>query len=203
MNEPSPDTPIARRKRPVRAPHVDASGVEDAGRPLCLGISAEWGAMERTTELLAETGWNGWFAVWHPGDDLRPLAARGASLGLATESVHAPWGRAADLWGSDESKGEAAVAELLACLRAAAEIGAPFVVAHAWIGFTPTAPTEDGIRRFARVADEAEGSAFRSPSRTQRARSTSTRCSHASPGTPPSASAGTRATSSATIAGAT
>ena len=112
--------------------------------------------MEETIDLLAETGWNGWFAVRRPGDDLRPLAARGAERGLAVQSVHAPWGRAADLWGPDEAKGGAAAEELVDCLRAAAEIGAPFVVAHAWIGFVPTAPTEAGLARFARVADEAE-----------------------------------------------
>lgn len=128
----------------------------NAQRPLCLGLSREWGPMDQTIDLLAETGWNGWFAVWRPGEDLRPVAARGAELGLAVQSVHAPWGKAADLWGADEAKGEAAVEELRDCLRVAAEIGAPFVVAHAWIGFVPTAPTEDGIRRFARVADEAE-----------------------------------------------
>lgn len=124
--------------------------------PLCLGISKEWGRTEDVLDALAETGWNGWFAVWHPGDDLRPAVAHGASLGLAVQSVHAPWNRAAHLWGADEAQGEAAVAELIACLRAAAEIGAPFVVAHAWIGFVPTAPTEAGLARFSRVADEAE-----------------------------------------------
>ena len=128
----------------------------DAGRPLCLCISREWGPAEAVLDLLAETGWKGWFAVWRPGDDLRPVAGHGAALGLAVQSVHAPWGRAADLWGEDAEKGEAAVAELSACLRAAAEIGAPFVVAHAWIGFVPTAPTEAGLARFGRVADEAE-----------------------------------------------
>jgi sugar phosphate isomerase/epimerase len=126
------------------------------GRPLCLGISKEWGPAEEVLETLAETGWNGWFPVWNPGDDLRPAAARGAALGLSVQSVHAPWGRAADLWDADGTKGDAAVAELIGCLRAAAEIGAPFVVAHAWIGFTPVASTPHGLRRFERVAGEAE-----------------------------------------------
>ena len=111
--------------------------------------------MEASLDLLAETGWNGWFAVWRPGDDLRPLARRAEALGLVAQSVHAPWGKAADLWGDDEAKGEAAVKELADCLRATAEIGAPVMVAHAWIGFVPTAPTEAGLRRFGRVADEA------------------------------------------------
>ena len=127
-----------------------------SARALCLGVSKEWGAAENVLDALAETGWNGWFPVWNPGDDLRPAAARGAALGLAVQSVHAPWGRAADLWGDDGPKGDAAVGELVACLRAAAEIGAPFVVAHAWIGFVPTAPTDAGLARFEAVAAEAE-----------------------------------------------
>ena len=64
---------------------TNASQNAGAARPLCLCISKEWGPMETSLDLLAETGWNGWFAVWKPGDDLRPLAARGAALGLAVE----------------------------------------------------------------------------------------------------------------------
>lgn len=144
-------------QRPI-LPETNESRTAGAGRdrPLCLGISNSWGKPEEILELLAETGWNGWFAVRRPGDDLRPVVSRGAALGLAVQSVHAPWGKAADLWGPDEAKGEAAVAELVDCLRAAADAGAPFVVAHAWIGFKPTAPAEAGIARFGRVADEAE-----------------------------------------------
>lgn len=131
----------------------DKSG---AVRPLCICVNGGWGPVDETLEAVAATGWDGWFSIWRPGEDLRPAAARGGALGLMVQSVHAPWGRAADLWGCDEAKGDAAVAELCDCLRAAADIGAPFIVAHAWIGFTPTAPTGDGIRRFSRVAQEAE-----------------------------------------------
>lgn len=124
-------------------------------RTFCICLSKNWGPLEPSLDVAAETGWNGYFTVWKPGEDLRPLAARARSLGLFLQSVHAPWGKAADLWGSDEEKGAAAVDELVACLRSAAEAGAPFIVAHAWIGFVPTAPTEAGLERFARVADTA------------------------------------------------
>jgi sugar phosphate isomerase/epimerase len=124
-------------------------------RTLCIGLGKQWGPLETSLETAAETGWNGYFTVWKPGEDLRPLAVRARSLGLFPQSVHAPWGKAADLWNADEEKGAAAVDELVACLRAAADAGAPFVVAHAWIGFVPTAPTEAGLERFARVADAA------------------------------------------------
>lgn len=132
------------------------NGNGETGRPLCICASNNWGPLDEVLGKIAEAGWNGWFTVWKPGLDLGAAAALGESLGLFVQSVHAPWNRAADLWGDDESKGDAAVIELCECIRAAAGIGAPIVVAHAWIGFTPTAPTELGISRFAHVADEAE-----------------------------------------------
>ena len=51
-------------------------------RPLCLCVSREWGAPENYVEMVAEAGWNGWFAVWRPEADLRLAAARGAAVGL-------------------------------------------------------------------------------------------------------------------------
>ena len=127
-----------------------------SSRPFCIGLSKSWGPLDESMALAAEAGWNGYFVCWNPGDDLRPLADKAHDLGLFQQSVHAPWGKAADLWGADEAKGEAAIAELVACLEAAAASGAPFVVVHAWIGFVPTAPTEAGLKRFARVVDEAK-----------------------------------------------
>lgn len=127
-----------------------------SSRPFCIGLSRNWGPFEDTLATAADVGWNGFFVCWRPGDDLRPLADRARALGMLHQSVHAPWGKAADLWGADEEKGEAAVAELVACLEAAAAAGASFVVVHAWIGFVPTAPTEVGLRRFGRVVDEAK-----------------------------------------------
>lgn len=124
----------------------------------CICLSKEWGPLEKSLELAADAGWNGYFTVWTPEDEkeLVALARRADEIGILVQSVHAPWGRAADLWGDDEAKGAAAVAELKECLRFAASISAPFIVAHAWIGFTPTEPTEIGLRRFAAVVAEAE-----------------------------------------------
>ena len=127
-----------------------------SSRPFCIALSRQWGPFEESLATAADVGWQGFFVCWRQGDDLRPLAAKAREFGMLHQSVHAPWGKAADLWGADEEKGEAAVAELVACLEAAAASGAPLVVAHAWIGFVPTAPTEAGIRRFGRVVDEAK-----------------------------------------------
>ena len=125
-------------------------------RPFCICLSQSWGPLDESLSLAAKAGWSGYFVCWNPGDDLRPLADRARALGMFQQSVHAPWGKAAALWGDDEAKGEAAVAELVDCLQAAAAAGAPFVVVHAWIGFVSTAPTEAGLKRFARVVAEAK-----------------------------------------------
>ena len=126
-----------------------------AARPFCLGLSKTWGEPAETLRLMAETGWNGFFPVWTPGEDLRPLARLGADSGLFMQSVHAPWGKAADLWGEDEEKGRAAVRELSGCMAAAADASSPLVVAHAWIGFKPTEPSARGLERFAEVLGRA------------------------------------------------
>ena len=144
-----------RLTRHIHFEHMTRTSSPFSSRPFCIGLSKGWGPLDESLDLAAKAGWNGFFVCWNPGDDLRPLAAKARELGMLYQSVHAPWGKAANLWGDDEAKGEAAVAELVACLRDAAEVGAPFVVAHAWIGFVPTAPTEAGLVRFARVADEA------------------------------------------------
>ncbi len=124
----------------------------ETGLRYCLGISKNWGVPEiDVPALLAESGWNGFFPCWKQGDDLKALARRGAEFGLELQSVHAPWGKAADMWGDDEDKGSAAVAELSDCLRAASDAGAPFVVVHAWIGFKPVEPSARGIERFSQV----------------------------------------------------
>ncbi|MBR1835908.1 MAG: sugar phosphate isomerase/epimerase [Kiritimatiellae bacterium] len=127
-----------------------------AGRPLCLGLSKSMGKpIADLPDDLAETGWEGCFALWTPGSDMTPLARRCKALGLVLQSLHAPWNKAADLWGDDEAKGAASADEMIGCLRAAAETGAPLVVVHAWIGFEPTPATQAGIDRFGRVAAEA------------------------------------------------
>ena len=130
-------------------------------RPFCICLAKSWGPLDASLALAADTGWNGFFTVWSPGEDLRPIARTAASLGLAYQSVHAPWGRAADLWGGDAAKAAAAEGELVACARAAADAGAPLLVAHAWIGFVPTAPTDAGIERFGRVAEAARRAGIR------------------------------------------
>lgn len=123
----------------------------------CLATNSQFGLpVPDQLELFARTGWDGFFCGWKSGEtDLRTIARRARDCGLFFQSVHAPFAKAADFWHEDEEKARAAVDELRACIRASAEAGAPFVVAHAFIGFTEHDPSERGVARFAEAAEEA------------------------------------------------
>ena len=128
---------------------------------LCLAISKNWQAPEQSIRLLADVGWDGFFVIWAPGDDLRHLARIASDSGMRFQSVHTPWNKAAWLWGENEAEAEAATSELVKCIEESAAAGVPLVVAHAWIGFVPTAATDSGIERFARVLSAARSAGIR------------------------------------------
>lgn len=125
-------------------------------RKLCLGVNVEFGGTEtELIESIGQAGFDGFFTEWSPDAPIgawRKLADR---LGLFYQSIHAPFLRAADMWKEGDGA-EAAVAELLACLRTCSEQEVPIMVAHAFIGFEDHTPNERGVANFERIAREAE-----------------------------------------------
>lgn len=123
---------------------------------LCLGLSGSQFGMtdEEQIRLWREVGFEGFFAGWDYGTDLKPLRRTGDAEGMIFQSVHAPFGQVNALWKPMENT-EIAVQEQIDCLRACAEIEAPIMVMHPFIGFTEHEPTEFGLRNFDRVAVEA------------------------------------------------
>ena len=128
---------------------------------LCLAISKHWQATEDSLSLLADVGWEGFFTVWAPDDNLRHLSRLASETGMLFQSVHAPWDKIPWLWGEDAAAGDAAAAELVACVRDAADAGVSLVVAHAWKGFVPVEPTPRGIERFGGVLAAARAAGVR------------------------------------------
>ncbi len=112
--------------------------------------------VEEEIRAIGKVGFDAFFTDWKPGDPVEEWAKVGRECGLLYQSIHAPFGRAADIWGTDEAKGEAAVQELCDCLDACRTAGVPIMIAHAFIGFMDHTPTEIGLDRFARVVDHAE-----------------------------------------------
>ena len=133
---------------------------------LGLGLSGSFGLpVEEQLRTFTRVGFDAFFS-----DDSDPrqremeiteLARLGRENGLAFQSVHAPFGKAADLWHEDEEKAEAAIQELLASLERCQRAEVPLMVLHAFIGFEEHAPNALGVERFGRVVRAAEGTGVR------------------------------------------
>ena len=108
----------------------------------------------RQMEIAKSVGWDGIFTDWFYGVDVCAYAEKAKKEGLIYQSIHAPFGNVDKIWES-ESEGDKWVQEQIDCLRAAKEAGVDLVVAHAIIGMERCTPTELGIKRYARIFDEA------------------------------------------------
>ncbi len=120
---------------------------------LCLGLGPVKGvAPLDQIELFHRTGFEGFFSGWGGQEDFRKKADE---LGMIYQSIHAPFGKAADFWkGGDDA--EAAVAEMIACLEDCARVEVPIMVAHTFIGFEDHDPNETGVENYGRVCARAK-----------------------------------------------
>jgi len=123
---------------------------------LCLGIGPRPGMdMAEWMALVRQTGFEAIFTEWNAQWNIRGWAKTAKALDLIYQSIHAPFGKAAAMWGEDRAAGDAAVAELIRCLEDTAEVEVPIMVAHAFIGFQDHTPTQAGIDRYGQVIDRA------------------------------------------------
>ena len=106
-------------------------------------------------QLLKSIGFDAISPEWMPAGDHIAYLEAAKQAGMVVQSIHAPYEKAKDMWGSDEAKGEAAINELLSCLQDCASYGVPVMVAHAFIGFKDHTPTAQGLERFGTVVKEA------------------------------------------------
>ena len=120
---------------------------------LCLGLGPVKGvpAVEQI-ELFHRTGFEGFFSGWGNNDVFRKKADE---LGMIYQSIHAPFGKAADFWKGGEAA-EIAAAELIACLEDCARVEVPIMVAHTFIGFEDHDPNEIGVENYGRVCARAK-----------------------------------------------
>lgn len=123
---------------------------------LCIGTSGSFGLpLNEQIELFCKIGFDGFFTDWLSGGGIKECRKLADSLGMIYQSVHAPFHYAEKMWHkSDEA--DAAVDDLIACLRDCAEGGVPIAVMHAYIGFGPASPTPEGLENYGRVVAEAE-----------------------------------------------
>lgn len=123
---------------------------------LCLATSDQFGMpIADQIRLFKEIGFDGFFTGWREGDDVCEIRRVADETGMYFQSIHAPFGRAADMW-KKSHESEIAVNELISCLHDCAENDVPLMVLHTFKGFEDHDPTEFGIENFRRVAEEAQ-----------------------------------------------
>lgn len=106
-------------------------------------------------ELLKKTGFDGFFALWHPELDMDALVQKAKKLGLRFQSLHAPWDHAADMWHENEEKAALGVQQLKTCVDDCLRCGTDILVVHTFVGFDEHDPNPLGISRFSQVVDYA------------------------------------------------
>lgn len=126
---------------------------------LCLGLMGTIGIDTLETEaeihMLRETGFEGFFSEWNGLEGLKRCRAAADAEGMAYQSVHAPFGKTRDIWHGSPDAAQAAVDELTRCLEDCAEIQAPIMVVHAFIGFEDHRPNQEGLDRFEQLVRRA------------------------------------------------
>ncbi|MBE6929943.1 MAG: sugar phosphate isomerase/epimerase [Ruminococcaceae bacterium] len=104
---------------------------------------------------IKDAGFDAIFNRWNKPGDAHTTARAADAAGLFIQSIHAPHLGTAHIW-LDTAAGEAAIEELLTCLRECHEVGVTLMISHVYMGFDPEHPTELGIARYARLLDEAQ-----------------------------------------------
>lgn len=123
---------------------------------LGLGLSDSFGVSEaEQIKLIKKAGFDAFFCVWNPAT-INDVATSAKEHNLIFQSIHAPFENAANLWGTDVEKGDAAVNQLISCLTDCSKYNVPITVIHAFIGFKEHEPNQIGLERFAKVIECAE-----------------------------------------------
>ncbi len=121
---------------------------------LCVNVGGLFDEpVAETIRTVAQVGFDGIFTVWTQKGCLDEPCAAAERNGLFMQSVHAPFGRAAEMWTPNAST---AVTELLDCIHDAAAHGLSLAVLHAFIGFEDHTPNGYGLESFRTVAEEAK-----------------------------------------------
>lgn len=123
-------------------------------KQLCLGVSGSFGLdVCEQIRLFGHAGFDGFFTAFDgETEKYRKLADE---IGMIYQSIHAPFRNAAKMWGQGD-EAQAAVDELLLCVKACGDFGVPIVIVHPYIGFHSTnIPTDSGISNFRRVVEMA------------------------------------------------
>ncbi|NMP38277.1 MAG: TIM barrel protein [Clostridiales bacterium] len=122
-----------------------------------MSTSTQYGIdISEQIKLFAEIGFDAFFTGWNRELSVPELVKTAREYNMIYQSIHAPFGKSAHMWGEDKVKGDIALDELTACLECCCENEVPIMIAHAFLGFEEHNPTQSGIERFGALVRRAE-----------------------------------------------
>lgn len=126
-------------------------------KKLALGTSASFGIdFCEQVKLFKQVGFDAVFFCWEYDSPIDKWMDTAKECDMIIQSLHAPFKKAADFWGSDAQSAQIAIDELKACLDDCKKYNVPIMVVHAFIGFKDHSPTEIGVKRYAEVVEYAK-----------------------------------------------
>ena len=125
-----------------------------------LGISVNNNYKIPTTEvvkLIKQIGFDAISPEWENDEKLNAIVKTAKELDMEIQSLHAPYGGAANMWEKCQDVSIKALNELLLPLEACKKYNIPIMVVHAWIGFDNIPdPTKEGLDNFSILVNKAK-----------------------------------------------
>lgn len=103
-----------------------------------IGISIDSGYNIPTVDvvkMLKRIGFDAISPVLCSDDELTAIVSTAREVGMTVQSLHAPFGKAADMWSDNEALYIPAKNDLFSATDACAGFNIPVLVVHTWIGF--------------------------------------------------------------------
>ena len=92
-------------------------------------------SLNEVLEIIKKVGFDAVSPIWTTPETLKETVEISKGLGLALQSLHAPFLKAAAMWSADEEISAPAKKELFDVIDACVKYGIPLTVVHPWIGF--------------------------------------------------------------------
>ena len=125
-----------------------------------LGISVYNNYKIPTTDivrLVKQIGFDAISPEWDNDEKLNAIVKVAKEEKMDIQSLHAPYGGAADMWKECEDVSAKALNELFIPLEACKKYSIPIMVVHTWIGFDNIpAPTKEGLDNFTKLVNKAK-----------------------------------------------
>lgn len=112
---------------------------------------------EEVIKIVADCKFDAVSPEWSPEYDIEKIAKTAYENGLTLQSLHAPFGGSASMWGDDKDAADDALKQLLTSLEDAKNYNIPILVAHTWIGFENLPkPSDTGFSNYEKLVNRAE-----------------------------------------------